>query len=357
MAKYKFEPDYALIPGETIREVIEQKSLSQAELSRRTGLTEKTVSQLLSGIAPITYEIAAKLELALGIPARFWNSREMMYRESLVRLEEAKHLESAIEWLKLIPVPVLIERNLISASADKSMLVRSVLKFFGVSSIEAWHEAWGNPCVQCRGGEAHDRHPGYVAAWLRIGELQAEAVEARPYDAAKFREVLVRLRSLTNLDIGDWAKEVKRQCAEAGVVVIFTKEIDRAGISGATRWLTKDRALIQLSLKYKSGDQLIFTFFHEAGHILLHGKKKVFMEFGHHRDTPEEQEANKFAGDLLIPPEHARRLPYLRTRFQIEEFAKLLEVAPEIVVGRLQHDGLVFNSAFRDLKRKVDWKT
>ena len=130
-----------------------------------------------------------------------------------------------------------------------------------------------------------------------------------------------------------------------------------AGVSGATRWITKDKALIQLSLKYKSDDQLWFTFFHEAGHILLHGKKQVFVEFGISNATDEEQEANAYARDILIPPEVRPRLPYLRTRTQIQEFARSLGIAPGIVVGRLQHDDLVFKSAFNDLKRKLAWSS
>ena len=49
-------------------------------------------------------------------------------------------------------------------------------------------------------------------------------------------------------------------------------------VSGATRWVGSDKAIIQLSLRYKTNDHLWFTFFHEAGHILLHGKKELFIE-------------------------------------------------------------------------------
>ena len=50
--------------------------------------------------------------------------------------------------------------------------------------------------------------------------------------------------------------------------------------SVASLWMTKDKDRIQLSLKYKTDDQLFFSFFREAGHILLHGKKRVFVEDG-----------------------------------------------------------------------------
>src|SRR5213075_3273217 len=147
------------------------------------------------------------------------------------------------------------------------------------------------------------------------------------------------------------------RCALAGVAVVFTKEIPSAAVSGATRWLTKDKALMQLSLKFKSDDQVWFTFFHEAGHILLHGKKQQFVEFGLSAETDEEREANEFARDTLIPQSVAHRLPHLKTREQICEFARALQIAPGIVVGRLRHDELVFPGAFADLIRRLKWNS
>lgn len=48
--------------------------------------------------------------------------------------------------------------------------------------------------------------------------------------------------------------------------------------NGATRWISPSKAVIQLSLRYKWEDIFWFTFFHEAGHVVLHQKKQVFVE-------------------------------------------------------------------------------
>ena len=109
-------------------------------------------------------------------------------------------------------------------------------------------------------------------------------------------------------------------------------------------------------MKYKTLDQFWFTFFHEAAHVLLHGKKQVFIEFGVSDATTEEKEANAFARDILIPPEYQRRLPYLKSRTQITAFADSIDMTPGVVLGRLQYDGLLFAFAFNDLKAKVDWE-
>ena len=355
--KYPYQPDYAVPPGTTLKETLEVKGLSQADLALRTGLAEKTVSQIINGIAPISYETAGKLELVLSIPASFWNARERSYREAIVKIEETKTLEKDIDWLRDIPIATLIERGCIQKDKDKKSLVRQSLRFFGVSSVEAWHNTWRVPAAQYRGKTAQEKRPGYVAAWLRIGDIQAEGIETTPFNASEFKHILAEVRKLTVTPASEWTDKVTELCASAGVAVVFTEEIPNAGVSGATRWITKDKALIQLSLKYKSDDQLWFTFFHEAGHILLHGKKQMFVEFGISNATNEEQEANMYACDILVPSTYQHRLPYLKTRPQIREFAHSIGIAPGIVVGRLQHDDLVFKSAFNDLKRKLTWSS
>jgi plasmid maintenance system antidote protein VapI/Zn-dependent peptidase ImmA (M78 family) len=356
MAKLEYMPDYAVAPGATLKEALEERGMSQSELALRTEMAEKTISQIVNGVAPISYETAEKLELVLGIPAHYWNSRELAFREALARAESKKRLESEIEWLKELPIKFLKERKYLSSDSDKSALVRQSLQFFGVSSVEAWRSAFIKPAAQFRGKAAQERRPAYVATWLRIGELQAASIATDSFNADEFRRALTDARSMTTKSVRQWYKELPERCAAAGVAVVFTREIPSAAVSGATRWLTKDKALIQLSLKFKTDDQIWFTFFHEAGHILCHGKKDVFVEYGHSDATEEEREANEFACSVLIPPSHAKQLPLLRTKAQILEFAKAIGIAPSIVVGRLHHDKLLSHpSLFLDLKTKLKW--
>lgn len=352
---YAFAPDYAVAPGATLKETLQMRGLSQADLASRAEMAEKTISQIINGIAPISYQTAEKLELVLGVPAAFWNRRELAYRERLARNEATQRLAADIDWLKEIPIKVLKERGFIPETAAGADLVRIALQFFGVSSQESWRATWLEPAAQYRGKAAMEKRPGYVAAWLRIGELQAGNLPVRPYDAGRFRRALEELRELTRQPASVWRPKAEELCAAAGVALVFTKEIPSAAVSGVARWLTKDKALIQVSLKYKSDDQVWFTIFHEGGHLLLHAKKRMFVDYGYSDETPEEREANAFARDWLIPPASRARLPYLRTRPQIQAFADSIGISPGIVVGRLQFDRLVYQSAFNDLKRKLDW--
>jgi hypothetical protein len=169
--------------------------------------------------------------------------------------------------------------------------------------------------------------------------------------------VLAEVRQLTQQPPEVFQAELVRLCATAGVAVVFVPELPKMHVSGATRWLTPTKALIQLSLRYKSDDHLWFTFFHEAGHIVQHGKREFFIDFDDRDGDDKEQAADKFAADCLIPAPQWRRFAR-QTRYskeQILAFATDAGIAPGIVVGRLQHDKLLPPSHCNDLKRRLDW--
>ena len=162
------------------------------------------------------------------------------------------------------------------------------------------------------------------------------------------------MRALTREPPEVFSPEVQRICASHGVAVVFVEEIPGARASGATRWLTASKALVQLSLRYRTDDHLWFTFFHEIAHVLLHGKKKVIIENSRPAaGDPIEAEADRFSRDVLIPPRDAKEIPRLKTPRAVREFASSTGVAPGIVVGRLQHDGLWAHSRGHQLKRRL----
>jgi len=357
MSKHKFEPDYVVAPGATLKESLDAQGISQVQFAQRTGLTKKTISQIINGIAPISYETAGRFELATGIPANFWNRRELRYREALARRKTLASLAHHDTWLKEIPLDVLMERGYVEPSNDTGTLVHRALRFFGVSSVDAWRKALLTPAVQYRSSKAEAKYPGFVAAWLRMGELQAEAIDCDKYNAEEFRRLLRNeIRELTTTSGQVWRKRLPELCAQAGVVFVLTREIPRAAVSGAARWLLKREVpLIQISLKFKTDDQTWFSFYHEAGHVLLHGRRKLYVDYGKDDETEEERQANVFARDLLIPPENVAEFPRLRRKAAIRRFAASIGVSPGIVVGRLQHDHYLEPKHCNDLKKKYEW--
>jgi HTH-type transcriptional regulator/antitoxin HigA len=349
------DTDYAVPPGETLRELLDEQGLTQRELARRADLSPKHVNRLLQGLVPLSADIAQRLERVTGTPARIWNSREAEYRSDLQRLRAKRDLAEDAAWLKELPVKVLVDREILpSQPSDNASRVEQMLSFFGVASVEAWRDVYASLACAFRQSRAYEPKPGAVATWLRLGEIAAQDIHCRPFDRAALEAALPELRTLTCEPPEVFSTKMRDICATRGVAVVFVEDVPGARASGVARWLTPAKALIQLSLRYRTDDHLWFTFFHEVAHVTRHGKTEVWIEGASDAaDDPREAEADRFSRDVLIPPRNARELPMLKTDKAVREFASKIGVAPGIVVGRLQHDDCWANSRGNQLKRRL----
>ena len=355
-ATHEFEPDFVSLPGETLQEVLDERGISQANLAERTGRPKKTINEIVQGKAAITPETALQLERVLGVPAAFWNSLERNYRENLARIEERERLLSHVDWLGRVPYRAMVNKGWIRRCSDKVDQLREVLNFFGVASPNRWDEVIGLPVAAFRISTAFEIDKGALTAWLRKGEIDAQSIPCRPFDKGEFHQALLEARPLTERPLPEVFPELQKHCANAGVAVVVVPELPKTRANGATQWLSKDKALIQLSLRYRREDVLWFTFFHEAGHILLHGKRQVFVDSGKFTGEVEEEQANRFAADLLIPPKPLKRF-FTETAFsetEVARFARDVGIDPGIVVGRLQNDKRIKHSHLNGLRRAID---
>lgn len=199
---------------------------------------------------------------------------------------------------------------------------------------------------------------GAIFAWLRLGEIEAEKISAPKYNRSKFESAVKKIRELTVQSPTDFCPTLFELCLEAGVKLLLVKSITKAHVCGVARWLNGHSPIIQLSLYGKTNDKFWFTFFHEAAHILLHSDEKndIFLDNTEFKSQDQqEQEANTWAGNILIPEEYKFDLLDLRTPDEIFEFSKMINVHPGIVVGRLQHDGQIsYKSALSKLKNSFE---
>ena len=348
---YAYEPDLVLPPGDTLVEVLEERGMTQAELAARTGLSTKHINQIAKGRASITTETSLLLGRATGVAARVWSNLEIAYQEHEYRSKEAGRMDHDLEWLNGLPTKELVRRGRLEKSESRLDQLAGVCTFFGVANRTAWEALWHKPTAY-RSSKAFSSNPGFVAAWLRIGEIEAASIECRPFDKRALTGSIDELRALTrDQDPETWWPKLVDTCAAVGVAVVAEPEIKGARINGATRWLTPRKALVQLSLRHRWSDIFWFTFFHEIGHLLLHSKKDAFInDVGAHSGL--EQEADGFASRVLIPREHEADLAELTSIRDVVEFAERLDVAPGIVVGRLQHDKRWPYDRGNDLKQR-----
>lgn len=352
--------DYVSPPGETLLEILEERGMTQTDLAHRMGRPKKTINEIIKSKISITPETAIQFENVLNIPASFWNNREKQYREFLSKREEKLRLKDKIAWLKEFPIKEMIKKRWICQCGDKVDQLSNLLKFFGIASPEQWDIVWERFSETFCRSSVFETNRKALSAWLRQGEIEAQEIRCNPYEASVFKGILNDIRKLTTATPDVFQPQLVHLCAQAGIAVVFLPELPKIRISGATYWLTPDKALVLLSLRYKTDDQLWFTFFHEAGHIILHNKKRIFLEDETAHTEKEEKEANDFATNFLIPSYEFEK--FLRgltigriSKKEIRSFAQKIQIASGIVVGRLQHDHYLPYTHCNELKQIFKW--
>jgi len=353
--KNRYNPDHVSLPGDTLSETIATLDMSQKELAQRIGRTPKTVNEIIKGKQAITPETALQLERVLGVPASFWNNRQRRYDEYVTRLQEEERFQSALNWVKRFPYAKMASYGWIDKTSDQREKFENLLAFLSVASPEAWQQHNEFLQVAYRRSATYAVDEYALSAWLRQGELAGRALECAPFNARAFKDCLFEARSLTTSPPSIFVPKLKEICARCGVAVVFVRELPKTA-SGVTRWLSSEKALIQLSLKYKTDDHLWFTFFHEAGHVLKPKKKQIFIETGD--DNCAEEEANRFATEFLIPPVSWKKFPSEKriSKASIKAFAREIGVSPGIVVGQLHQQRRLDWRLYNELRRKLDWQ-
>ncbi len=340
--KNQYQPQIAFHPGETLEEKLAELGMGPKEFAVRTGKPEKTIIAIQKGKSSITPEMAVQFEHVLKIPAHFWLNMQRSYDEFMAREERKQVIAQAGNWTKQFPLADMIKKGWIPAKASIEEKTSALLEFFGICSHQAWEDYYFHQelKVAFRISLAHTKEPYAIAAWLRQGQLQAAELTASAYDAKLFRNTLPEIKNLMARHPKDFFEQLQTICLKAGVKVVYTPCIKKAPINGCTRWLN-DTPLIQLTGRYKRNDIFWFTFFHEAGHILLHGKKDIFLENVDYSDKvlEKEREADDFAVKWTLPKEQETEIlqKFEITEVDVLAFAKKFNTHPAIIIGRLHY--------------------
>lgn len=345
-------------PGETLVEKLEEMEMGPKEFALRTGKPEKTIIAILNGKSSITPDMAVLFENVTRIPANFWMNHQRSYDEFIAREKQQTVIQDAVTWAKQFPLADMIAKGWLPQVGTIEEKTKEMLVFFGISSHKAWEDYYFKQelKVAFRISLSSTNEPFAISAWLRKGELQASELKGSDYSEKNFKEALPELKSIMAEHPHDFFAKLQNTCLKAGVKLVHTPTLPKAPICGSTRWLN-DTPLIQLTGRYKRNDSFWFTFFHEAGHILLHGKKDIFLEKIEYsdKDKVKEKEADEFACKwTLTDDEEAQILAATPLSEEaIRSFAKKFTTHPAIIIGRLQHKKLIPYSLGRQYFEQV----
>jgi HTH-type transcriptional regulator / antitoxin HigA len=354
-----FQPDWLSPPGETISHFLDETKESIPEFSQRLGRSEDFVRSLLRGGQAIDRTLATVLARLVGATAAFWLKREQHFRSDIARLGQKLDPKECAHWLRELPVRDMVELGWVAGAQDPVERTVHCLKFFGVSSIDAWRRKAEqiSTSASLRTSPTFESSSGSLVAWLRSGELRSSSIRCAQWSAKALRERLLDIRALSRKKhLAGFMPQLQEECARCGVAVVVVPAPARCRASGATRVLSDKRRLIVLSLRHKTNDHFWFTLFHEIGHLLLHQSVPTFVDEEGTEASEAEIEANEFASDVLVPSNRKEEMLHLAAdATEVMSFARSIGIAPGVVVGQLQHHGKLTFNQLNGLKRRFDF--
>lgn len=350
----EFVPRWASPPGATLRDALAERGIANGDFANHIGVSMSELRQLFTGELAVTPDLARRLASAIGPSEAFWHVRETQYQHDLSVVQ-------ADEWASSMPVQQMASFGWIRRPSGWRERLRICLQFFDVPDVATWEMRYRDllQTATFRRSNAFDFDTPAVLAWLRESERIALATSHSQWNRALFLANLDTARKLTRThDPEVFLARLTDLCQEAGVALVVLRAPSGCPVSGTARFV-HDLPIIVLSVRHLSDDHFWFTFFHEAAHLVLHDPRVPYVDSDADEAQPEneiEREANNFAASILIPPDVSARLTRRTTTRDIIRLASQLGVSPGIVVGQMQHRGVVPPSFHNKLKRRFRWE-
>ncbi|MET0061124.1 MAG: ImmA/IrrE family metallo-endopeptidase [Candidatus Thiodiazotropha endolucinida] len=357
-ARKNMKSDWAVPPGRTISDILNERCISIDNFSKSTGLSVFQARQLLLGNLAISNELASVLEETLGSTKSFWLKREKQYKEDIVRRDEI--IKETEKWYQELPVNDMVKFGWITPSRNHKEKKKKCLDYFEVTNAIDWYRKYERLhfSTAFKISNSFESKAESIITWLRQGSIISNRIKCAPFNSVLFQEKLKSIRALTReKEPTIFLPALTKICAACGVAVVVVPTPSRCSASAATFFTSRAKATLLLSFRYLSEDHFWFSFFHESGHIVLHDRELVFLEGVDKENSVQEEEADDFAVNMLIPEEYKAEMLSFRSKDwrRIIRFAKKLGISPGIVVGQLQHHGLVPHNRLNKLKVRYKW--
>ena len=336
-------------PGATIKEQLADRGMNQKEFAARMEMSEKHISKLINGEVQLTPDVALRLELVLGLPARFWNNLEAIYRDQLAKVEAENEMDEDIQQARLLPYSEMAKNGWIPEAKKAEEKVINLRKFFEVVRLGILKDNL-IPGIACSRTAITEKADYALIAWAQKAKLEARSITTKPININALINKIPEIRSMTKLSPEIFCPRIISLLSECGIALVFLPHIGGSFLHGAT-FYDKNKIVIGLTVRGKEADRFWFSFFHELAHIILGHISKP-----EGTTQEDEDEADTFARDTLIPKDKYDR--FIKNDYFSREsmllFAKEMDIDVGIVVGRLQREGFIQYNWYHDLKTKYE---
>lgn len=336
-------------PGATIKEQLNDRDMSQKEFAARMDMSEKHISKLINGDVQLTPDTALRLEMVLNVPAKFWNNLEAIYREKLIKVANENSMDTDVEIAKKFPYSEMVKYGWTQAAKNVKEKVVLLRKFFEVAELTLL-ENNRITRIACRRLAITKKSDLALMAWAQEAKIKARGIQTAPINIKRLISSVQKIKTMTILPPNEFCPLIKQSLAKCGIALIFLPHLQGSFLQGAT-FIDGNKIVVGLTARGKDADKFWFSLFHELAHIIL----------GHVENTngtskEEENTADAWSRDMLINPKDFETFmeDNVYSKENVLKFAKAHKIAPGIVVGRLQSEGMIKYSMLNDLKEKYE---
>lgn len=312
-------------------------------------MSEKHISKLINGDVQLTPETAVRLEMVLGVPAKFWNHLEATYREKIIKAEAENAMDADTEIAKQFPYSEMAKFGWVPETREVKEKVVYLRKYFELVELSLL----GNEQltrIACRRLAITEKSDLALMAWAQEAKIKARDIQTAPINVKGLIAALPEIRRMTVLKPKEFCPKIKKCLADCGIALVFLPHLKGSFLQGAS-FLDGNKIVVGLTARGKDADKFWFSLFHELAHIAL-------GHIGQPNGTSDEDEnaADKWSGDTLIAVDDFERFRSQRdySEGSVIRFAREQGIAPGIVVGRMQLEGLIKYSMLNHLKEKYE---
>ncbi len=346
--KEKMEVISSTHPGFILGLEIRSRGFTQKSFAELVAIQPSHLSEIIKGKRGISDQLAVKLEEVLGIPAAHWNQLQARfdYEQKAVSLHNVAERDA--------------ENMLLAYNEIYDM--RTIYKCVGLigrPSIERLKFCkeqlrFGTPAVQQKHVQGYFHRSEktgldtrMIATWAELAKYEAsrKPLPSGKFDKGKMDDLAAEL-SLVFSENHNTLNRVERILNNYGIRFCVVPKVDRASIDGYS-FFVKGKPAIVVTMRYNRIDNFAFAVLHEVGHLKLHSSQdyngNINLAYAvEELNTREEQEANSFAADALIPDDKWTNVPIVslnpvEIQQKFSKWARENHLNKWIVLGRISY--------------------
>lgn len=346
MSDKELKSFYNVGPGDYILDFMDHLGWNQNDLADITGLSLKSVNQLINNKQGITIDTAIILEKTFKSPAEFWLNIDAKYqlrkRQEQDLFKDDLVIKKAL-LRKYMPVLEMKKRGWFLYDIDSvSGIENECMRIFGAKNIpeDEYENTYNFYTRQTKIDYVYTKW--YTKTWFEYAKTHAKMFDLPKYDRDGLCKIAESLFSYTVKEKG--VENIIEDLSKCGIGFFVLSHLPKTYLDGAA-FIYNENPFIVYTCRYDRIDNFWFVVAHEIAHILNHYNTlnvPIFDNLEVHAESDKEKEADYYAGKylnqdkvLMAGEQFGKYLNAMRLQ-QIEDMSG---VSIPVALGMLQHFG------------------